>query len=78
MALCALQASATLTTAQERVEQLAAVVGTLVTAPPALRGAMDALRGALSQHSANEEAVPDRASCLHPLRGQLGQQLITQ
>ena len=59
MVQCALQASATLASAQKRVDQLAAVVATLVAAPPALRAAVDALHGTLSQPA--EEAVPDRA-----------------
>ena len=59
MTQCALQASATLAAAQERVEQLAAIVATLVAAPLALRAAVDALHGTLLQPGA--EAVPHRA-----------------
>ncbi len=56
----AAQASTTLTAVQERVAVLAAAVGALDAAPPALHRALDALHDTLAQRVA--DPPPDRAS----------------
>ena len=55
-----MQASSTLTAVQERVAALAATVGALDTAPPALHRALDALQDTLTQWNADPPS--DRAS----------------